>query len=79
MTEQHVRDEPGTSITLTVNGKPLESAADLSVHEFLHTLDLTPASVVVELNRTILRRSDFETAMIRNGDTIELVHFVGSG
>ena len=35
--------------------------------------------VVVELNRDILERDSYEDVPVRDGDTIELVHFVGGG
>ena len=83
MTELHSSEavdvQVGTPIDLTVNGKPHQCVAGLSVLDFLTTLDLNPTAVVVELNRTILRRSDHEATMINDGDTIELVHFVGGG
>jgi thiamine biosynthesis protein ThiS len=35
--------------------------------------------VVVELNRDIVRRPRLGETVVANGDTIELVHFVGGG
>jgi thiamine biosynthesis protein ThiS len=35
--------------------------------------------VVVELNRKIVRRPVLETTALTEGDTVELVHFVGGG
>jgi sulfur carrier protein len=35
--------------------------------------------VVVELNREILERDGYEGVPVSEGDTIELVHFVGGG
>jgi len=44
----------------------------------LHALD--PRLVVVEHNRTILRDRDaFASIRLADGDTVELVHFVGGG
>jgi thiamine biosynthesis protein ThiS len=34
---------------------------------------------VVELNRQIVRRPQLDRADLADGDTIELVHFVGGG
>ena len=45
----------------------------------LETLDLLPGMVVVELNRDILERDSYESFDVSEGDTIELVHFVGGG
>jgi len=35
--------------------------------------------VVVELNRDILERDTYADVQVRDGDSIELVHFVGGG
>jgi sulfur carrier protein len=35
--------------------------------------------VVVELNRDILERDRYREVAVSDGDTIELVHFVGGG
>ncbi len=35
--------------------------------------------VVVEHNRTIVRRPELDAVRLDNGDIIELVHFVGGG
>jgi sulfur carrier protein len=69
-----------SSISLTVNGQPRIAGQDVSVAELLEGLNLDPRLVVVELNRTILRdRSQFPSLILRDGDTVEIVHFVGGG
>ena len=45
----------------------------------LDSLDLHPGMVVVELNGEILERERYGDAAVREGDTLELVHFVGGG
>lgn len=67
------------SIRIHLNGKPHEAAAATSVHDLIVSLDLHPEMIVVERNRTILRRDDYAEAMIEEGDVLELVHFVGGG
>ena len=68
-----------TTIHVQLNGKPRDIEAGLSVHGLLESLDLRPGVVVVELNRTILERDSYDNAHVSEGDTIELVHFVGGG
>ena len=65
-------------ISVRVNGE-VHTAPQGSVLELLRSLDLDPRTVVVELNRTILRRQALEETRLREGDEIELVHFVGGG
>jgi len=66
-------------VRVVVNGDerrvpPGGTASDLLVH-----LGLRPGMVVVELNREILRGDEIERTEVKEGDRIELVHFVGGG
>jgi thiamine biosynthesis protein ThiS len=66
-------------IAVQLNGKPRHVEAGLTVKELVESLGLNPALVVVELNREILSRSRYGAVGVQDGDTIELVHFVGGG
>ena len=50
-----------------------------SVAGLLRQLGLDGRTVVVELNRQIIRRTEIEQLVLESGDRIELVHFVGGG
>jgi thiamine biosynthesis protein ThiS len=67
------------TILVRLNGKDREVEAGLTVTSLVESLDLNPALVVVELNREILSRARYPEVPVREGDTIELVHFVGGG
>jgi len=67
------------SMTLTINGQAREVPAVATLVELLEHLGLDPRAVVVERNRTIVRRADLPGAPVAAGDTIEIVHFVGGG
>jgi thiamine biosynthesis protein ThiS len=62
-----------------VNGKEREVPSGLSVHELVESFDLNPLLIVVELNREILSRDQFGEVVVADGDSVELVHFVGGG
>ncbi|MCI0437140.1 MAG: sulfur carrier protein ThiS [Gemmatimonadetes bacterium] len=66
-------------VHVVVNGEPREIEAGRSVAELLDTLGLHPGMVVVEHNREILPRARLEGVEVRDGDVLELVHFVGGG
>ncbi len=66
-------------VRVRLNGGDREIAAGLTVKELIESLDLHPAMVVVELNREILERGRYEEVEVREGDSLELVHFVGGG
>lgn len=69
----------GETIRVTVNGEDREVRRGLTVAGFLESLDLHPGLVVVEQNREILDRGRYAQVEVRDGDTLELVHFVGGG
>lgn len=69
----------GDSIEVRLNGKDREVQGGMSVLELLESMDLRPGLVVVERNREILDRERYDEVTVEEGDTLELVHFVGGG
>ena len=69
----------GDTIRVELNGKERDVRAGLTVSDLLETLDLEPGLVVVERNREILARARYDEVAVREGDRLELVHFVGGG
>jgi sulfur carrier protein len=66
-------------ITVVVNGEERSVAPESSLLDLLGVLELDPRTVVVELNREIVRRPALGDTALKGGDSIELVHFVGGG
>jgi thiamine biosynthesis protein ThiS len=67
-------------VRIHINGEPREfSQSFLSLKELLDTLSLPPQRIAVELNKTIVPRSLWEKTTLKDGDQIEIVHFVGGG
>ncbi len=67
------------TVLVRLNGKERQITSGLTVTGLLDALDLRPALVVVELNRVIVGREEYAKTPIKEGDTVELVHFVGGG
>ena len=67
------------TIDITINGERRAVAAGANLLELLASLQLDPRVVVVEHNRTIVRRPRLSGVTVAEGDSIELVHFVGGG
>lgn len=64
---------------ITINGQA-RPAADLSfVDDLIAELKLDSRKVAIELNRSIVPRSNYSTTPIRAGDEIEIVGFIGGG
>lgn len=64
---------------ITVNGEPLELAAPLPIVALLAHLNIDGRRVAVEHNLVVVKKDQYETAVIREGDAIEIVNFVGGG
>lgn len=61
-----------------VNGEPLEIAGK-TVAEYLAAAGYDPVLVAVERNGDILSRSRYGETVLRDGDCLEIVRFVGGG
>ena len=62
-----------------LNGEEKEIADGLNIAGLLDELEIRPGRVVVELNRTIISRETQESTSLKEGDVLEIVHFVGGG
>ena len=63
---------------LRINGETKEFD-DMCLFDVIVKSDLDPARVAVELNGRIVPRADFKSISLKNGDSLEIVHFVGGG
>jgi thiamine biosynthesis protein ThiS len=68
-----------SQLALTINGEGQVVPGPATVQDLLERLGLDARGIVVELNRRIVRRPDIGRTALRNGDVLELVHFVGGG
>ncbi len=64
---------------ITLNGDTHEVAGPLTVNELLARLEIDGRRVAVEHNLVVLKRDAFDVTMVREGDEIEIVNFVGGG
>jgi thiazole synthase len=66
------------TISLTVNGDPRRTSA-ASIAALVIELGLKPEKVAVERNGLIVPRSTLAEVPLADGDSLEIVHFVGGG
>ena len=50
-----------------------------TVSDLLKELDIDAATVVAEIDGNIIERKDFADTVLANGQSIELIRFVGGG
>jgi thiamine biosynthesis protein ThiS len=68
-----------SELEIKVNGEPWRLPGPATAADLLRHLGLDPRTVVVELNRQIIRRPRLADTALASGDAVELVHFVGGG
>jgi thiamine biosynthesis protein ThiS len=66
-------------LQITLNGEHFELDQSVSVADLLAKLDIDPRRVAVEHNLAILKRHRFSEVVVAEGDTVEIVNFVGGG
>ncbi len=64
---------------LHINGEPREFPDRLTVAALVAQLGMKADRVAVELNLKIVPRTNWETTALKDGDQLEIVHFVGGG
>ena len=64
---------------ITLNGDAYEIAGPLTLAELLSGLNIDARRVAVEHNLVVLKRPTFDTTIVRDGDSVEVVNFVGGG
>lgn len=64
---------------ITLNGERYELDEPITVAGLLARLEIDPRRVAVEHNLTIIKRHTFPEVVIGDGDTLEIVNFVGGG
>jgi thiamine biosynthesis protein ThiS len=66
-------------LTIRLNGEPFEIPGPVTISALLAELKIDPRIVAVEHNVVVVKRQQYETTMIGEGDEIEIVRFVGGG
>jgi thiamine biosynthesis protein ThiS len=69
----------GDALRVTVNGRACRAEAGTRLVDFLRGQGLDPARVAVERNREVVPRARHAEVELRDGDVLEVVHFVGGG
>jgi thiamine biosynthesis protein ThiS len=66
------------TITININGETKTSSAE-TLGALVEGLGMKPDRVAIELNREIVPRDEWPQTPLRDGDRLEIVHFVGGG
>jgi sulfur carrier protein len=66
-------------IAITLNGEPHTLEGETSVMRLVESLKVKLSRVAVELNQEIVPKARYEDIVIRAGDVVEVINFVGGG
>ena len=61
-----------------INGEKLDVSGK-TVKEYLMTTNYDPKRIAVERNGEIVPKAQYENTVLKDGDTLEIVSFVGGG
>ena len=64
---------------IIVNGKEINLTEDTTVAEYLEQNQYQVKRIAVELNGDILPKYSYSDTMLKDGDRLEVVRFVGGG
>jgi sulfur carrier protein len=70
-------DSIATSITLNGDSYPLSSDTPLTA--LLERLNMRRGRVAVEINREIVPKANYDATVVKAGDQVEIINFVGGG
>ena len=66
-------------MTIKLNGDPHDIPQPPSVSALLATLAIDARRVAVEHNLAVVKKAAYDTSIVRDGDEVEIVNFVGGG
>lgn len=66
-------------IKVTVNGERKQIPEGVNLLALLNALNVPTNALVVEYNGTIIGNEQFSETLLKDGDALELVRFVGGG
>jgi len=64
---------------IMINGQKKEIFAAQNLREIVDRFSSNPAALIAEVNGAIVKKAQWDAVSVNDGDTIELVSFVGGG
>ena len=64
---------------ITINGETKEITPNTTLSSFIKDMDLNPDTVVAECDGRIIKRDEYDTLVLSDGNVLELIRFVGGG
>ena len=66
-------------MTIHLNGERYEAPDPMTIDALLARLEIDSRRVAVELNEFVVKKAAYADTLVRDGDAVEVVNFVGGG
>ncbi len=66
------------TMQITLNGEQIATAGQ-TLHEMVLEKGFNPDTVIAEVNLQLIKKEDWQQTVLAEGDTVELLSFVGGG
>jgi thiamine biosynthesis protein ThiS len=66
-------------VHIKLNGETKEVLDGTTLQALIDQLALAPERLAIEYNLVVVRRAEWESVKLSEGDRVEIVHFVGGG
>jgi len=67
------------ALAITLNGEPYTLEGDPHLTALIATLKMRPTRIAVELNRQVVPKAEYDRTILKAGDELEIINFVGGG
>jgi len=65
--------------SIILNGEPYPLGGDTPLIALLERLKMRRVRVAVEINREIVPKANYDAMVVKAGDQVEIINFVGGG
>jgi len=72
-------EKTSSAIAITLNGEPHQVEREISIMQLVESLEVKLSRVAVELNQEVVPKARYANTIIRAGDVVEVINFVGGG
>ena len=72
-------DSKNSSVLIKINGENKDIPQNISILKLIESLKINKDRVVIELNKKIVKKDQFDSIFLSENDQLEIVTFVGGG
>ena len=66
-------------ITIELNGEPYKIGEQARLAELIERLNLNRGRIAVEINHAVVPKAEYGDRVLKPGDKVEIINFVGGG